>query len=346
MEPRTSPAHAALPAGELLVTGGAGFLGSHLVEHLLAAGRSVHVLDDLSSGSLDNLAGVHGHPRLRVTVGSAADPAVAAVAVRTAGAIFHLAGMVGVQRLCSEPLEVMRRNLHGTECMLAAAAAANVRILIASSSEVYGDGPVPFRESAPVRPGATDALRGGYACAKAMGEWLALAHGQQNGLHVVVARLFNAVGPRQSGAYGMVLPRFLLQAQAGLPITVFGDGTQTRCFGAADEIVAALAQLLATDRARGLVVNVGSEREIAVRALAELVRAACGGAAPIRHVPHDTVFPKGFVDPPRRVPCLQRLRELIGWVPSRPIEAIVAELAAAAQVGVDAALFAAARARS
>ncbi len=326
-----------LPAGELLVTGGAGFLGSHLVEHLLLQGRSVHVLDDLSSGSLDNLATARhavldrGRSQLRITVASAADPAAAAAACERASAVFHLAGMVGVQRLCSEPLEVMRRNLHSTEVMLQAAAAARRPILIASSSEVYGDGPVPFRESDPVRPGATETPRGGYACAKAMGEWLALAHRQQSGVEVVVARLFNAVGPRQSGAYGMVLPRFLLQAFAGEPITVFGDGTQTRCFGAATEIVAAMAQLLAEPAARGQVVNVGSDREIAVRRLAEIVRDACGGTARIRHVPHASVFPRGFVDPPRRVPCLLRLRQLLGWTPARPVEAIVGDLVAAQQ---------------
>jgi len=324
---------ARLPEGELVVTGGAGFIGSHLVEHLLAAGHPVHVLDDLSSGSLDNLGAVHGLPRLRVTVASCAEPAAAHAAVRSAGAVFHLAGMVGVQRLCSEPLEVMRANLRGTEVMLDAAAAARVPILIASSSEVYGDGPVPFRELDPVRPGSTASPRGGYACAKAMGEWLALAHGQQHGLHVVVARLFNVVGPRQSGAYGMVLPRFLHQALAGEPITVFGDGAQTRCFAAVDEVAAALAQLLGTAAARGRVVNVGSDREIAVGRLATIVRDAVGGGA-IRHVPLEEVFPRGFVDPPRRVPCLQRLRALLGWAPSRPVETIVAALVADARSGL------------
>ncbi|MGE3175188.1 MAG: NAD-dependent epimerase/dehydratase family protein [Planctomycetota bacterium] len=318
-----------LPPGELLVTGGAGFVGSHLVEHLLARGRAVHVLDDLSSGSLDNLAHLHGHRSLRVTVGSAADAAIAAAACADAAAVFHLAGMVGVQRLCQEPVEVMRRNLQSTEVMLGAAARVGVPILITSSSEVYGQGPVPFREGDPVRPGAIDGVRGGYACAKAMGEWLALAHHQQEGLPVVVARLFNAVGPRQTGAYGMVLPRFVQQALAGQPITVFGDGSQTRCFGAVDEIARALAELLAQPRAFGACVNVGSDRETSVLALARLVRAAAGGGSDVEHVTHESVFPRGFVDPPRRVPCLARLRDLLGWVPSRPLEAIVEDLVAA-----------------
>ncbi len=162
-----------------------------------------------------------------------------------------------------------------------------------------------------------------------MGEWLALAHSQQNGLPAVVVRLFNVVGPRQSGAYGMVLPRFLAQALAGEPLTVFGDGTQTRCFAAVDEVVLALAQLLGEPRARGLVVNVGSDREVAVATLAAVVQQATGGIAPVRQVPLTEVFPRGFVDPPRRVPCLERLLDLLGWVPDRPIEAIVADLAAA-----------------
>lgn len=328
--PRAStPADVRGHLGEVVVTGGAGFLGSHLVEQLLREGHWVHVLDDLSSGSFENLAVVCDHPRLRLTIGSAADPAIAQRVCNSASAVFHLAGMVGVQRLAAEPLVVMQGNLRCTEVMLEAAAAARLPILIASSSEVYGQGPVPFRECDPVRPGSTQNLRGGYACAKAMGEWLALAHNHQQGLPVTIARLFNVVGPRQNGAYGMVLPRFLQQARTGQPITVFGDGSQTRCFGGVREIARALAQLLATPAARGQCVNVGSDREITVLQLAEIVRAALGSRSPIVLVPHDRVFPKSFVDPHRRVPSLDRLRELIGWVPEQRIESIVEELAAA-----------------
>jgi len=324
---------AALPPGEILVTGGAGFLGSHLVDALLVAGRRVHVLDDLSSGSLQNLETWRDEPRLRVTIASAEDPAVAAAACAGAGCVFHLAGAVGVQRLAADPLAVMRRNLRCTEVMLEAASALRVPVLVASSSEVYGQGPVPFRESDPVRPGTPDGPRGGYACAKAMGEWLALGHARQHGLPAVVVRLFNAVGARQSPAYGMVLPRFVAQARAGAPITVFGDGTQTRCFAAAGEVVAALIALLGTDGARGQVINVGSDREITVRELAELVRRTAGSRSEIVHVPLSSAFPRGFVDPVRRVPCLDRLRRLIGWTPERPIEAIVADLLRTAVVG-------------
>jgi UDP-glucose 4-epimerase len=326
---------AALPRGEVLVTGGAGFLGSHLVDALLAAGRAVHVLDDLSSGSLRNLEAWRDERRLRVTIASAEDPAVAAAACAGAGCAFHLAGAVGVQRLAADPLAVMRRNLRCTEVMLEAASAVCVPILVASSSEVYGQGPVPFRESDPVRPGTPDGPRGGYACAKAMGEWLALGHARQRGLPAVVVRLFNAVGARQSPAYGMVLPRFVAQARAGAPITVFGDGTQTRCFAAAGEVVAALIALLGTDDAHGQVINVGSDREVTVRELAELVRRTSGSRSEIVHVPLSSAFPRGFIDPVRRVPCLDRLRRLIGWTPERPIETIVADLLGGAPVRME-----------
>lgn len=315
-----------LPVGEILVTGGLGFVGSHLVDALLAAGRSVHVLDDLSSGSPDNLRQWRSEPRLRISVASAEDPQVAAAACRSASCVFHLAGAVGVQLLMTDPLMVIRRNLRCTEVMLEAAAKTRIPILITSSSEVYGQGPVPFCESDPVLPGVPDELRGGYACAKAMGEWLALGYAKRQALPVVVVRLFNVVGARQSGAYGMVLPRFLLQATSGRPVTVFGDGTQTRCFAAATEVAQALIALLATRSAHGKIINVGSDREISMRALAELVCTKAASSSPIVLVPFAEMFPTGFVDPARRVPSLDRLRSVIGWVPERPIEAIVSDL--------------------
>jgi UDP-glucose 4-epimerase len=209
-------------------------------------------------------------------------------------------------------------------------------VLLASSSEVYGDGPVPFVESEAVRPGATEAARGGYACAKAMGEWLAFGHAAQDGLATVVARLFNTVGPRQSFESGMVLPRFVAQAVAGLPITVYGDGSQTRCFAHVRDVARALADLAGAAGIAGRVCNVGSDREVSVRTLAELVRGEVGGGS-IEFRSWQSVFPEGFVDPPRRVPSLARLREAIGWVPATPIEAIVRELVALARADVGAA---------
>ncbi len=333
--PDPDPSRRELPLlagpGRVAVTGGAGFIGSHLVEELLRRGHEVHVVDDLSTGDLANLQEVGGHRALRVTIASVADPAVAAAACAGADAVFHLAGVVGVQRLADDPLAVMQCNLHCTERVLAAAAAARVPVLLTSSSEVYGDGRVPFDECDPVRPGATDGLRGGYACAKAMGEWLAFAHAADSGARVVVARLFNTVGPRQRGDVGMVLPRFVAAAVRGEPIVVYGDGAQTRCFAHVREVARALADLALAAGAAGRVFNVGSDDETPVLALAELVRARAGTASTIRRVPFGDVFPVGFVDPVRRVPSLRRLRAAIGWAPAMPLQAIVDELVATAR---------------
>ncbi|MBL8747930.1 MAG: NAD-dependent epimerase/dehydratase family protein [Planctomycetes bacterium] len=334
--PLPSPELPPLLAGSArtVVTGGAGFIGSHLAAELLRRGHCVHVVDDLSTGALDNLGEIAGHPRFSFTVGSAADPATARAMCRDADMVFHLAGVVGVRRLADEPLDVMQRNLRCCEVTLDAAAAARVPVLLTSSSEVYGDGPVPFREGDPVRPGATEGLRGGYACAKAMAEWLAFGHAAQSGLAVVVARLFNTVGPRQSGDHGMVLPRFVRQAVANDAITVYGSGAQTRCFAHVGEVARALVDLAVAPGVRGSVVNVGSGAETTVRDLAHLVKAVAGSGSHVVHVPFDAVFPAGFVDPPRRLPSLERLRRAIGWVPAKPVAAIVAELVALERRGV------------
>lgn len=313
-------------AVQAVVTGGAGFIGSHLVEELLRRGYRVNVVDDLSTGSVANLDAVHGRADLDVTIGSVADRALADRVVAAADVVFHLAGVVGVQRLAHEPLAVLQGNLHATETVLAAAAVVGAPVLLASSSEVYGDGPVPFRERDPVRPGATEGLRGGYACAKALGEWLAMAHAEQTGLPVLVARLFNTVGPRQTGDHGMVLPRFVQQAVRGEDLTVYGGGRQTRCFAHVRDVARALADLSASRSVPGRVVNVGSDREVEVLRLAELVRERVGSRSLLRHLPLTEVFPQGFVDPPRRLPDLERLRVANGWLPATPIEAIVDEL--------------------
>lgn len=312
--------------GRAVVTGGAGFIGSHLCGELLRRGFEVHAVDDLSTGRRANLDSLLAESRLRLTVASVADPGVAAAICGGADVVFHLAGVVGVRRLASEPLVVMQSNLSSTQSLLAAAAAVGVPVLLASSSEVYGDGPVPFRERDPVRPGSTEGLRGGYACAKAMGEWLALGHADGSGLPVVIARLFNTVGPRQSGDHGMVLPRFVAQALRGEPLTVYGDGAQTRCFAHVGDVVRALVDLVGAHGAAGRVFNVGSDRETTVLALAQLVRERARSRSPIDHVPFGAVFPPGFVDPPRRVPALERLRSTIGWAPSTPLSSIVDEL--------------------
>lgn len=326
-------AHSSLRPLRAVVTGGAGFIGSHLVEELLGRGCAVHVVDDLSTGRREHLAAVAAGAPLRLTVASIADPDVADRCCADADVVFHLAGVVGVQRLAEEPLEVVQQNLRCNEAVLAAAARHGVPLLLASSSEVYGDGPVPFREQDPVRPGVTEGYRGGYACAKAMSEWLAFGHAARSGLPVAVARLFNTVGPRQSGQHGMVLPRFVAQALRGEPITVYGSGEQTRCFAHVREVARALADLAEARGAAGRVFNVGSDLEVTVADLAATVRELAGSAVPIVRVPLASVFPAGFADPPRRRPCLRRLRAAIGWAPSLPLDGIVRELLALGRAG-------------
>lgn len=316
----------------VLVTGGAGFVGSHVVEELLRRGHRVHVVDDLSTGRLANLAAVAAHPALRVTLASIAEPCFADRVCADADVVFHLAGVVGVRRLADDPLGVMQANQRSAEHVFAAAAAAGAGVLFSSSSEVYGRGRVPFCEEDPVQPGVPEGPRGSYACAKAYAEWLAFGHAGRTGLPVVVARLFNTVGPRQVGDHGMVLPRFVAQAVRGEPLTVYGDGSQTRCFAHVAEVARALVELAEAPKASGRVVNVGSDAEVSVRALADLVRARAGSRSPIAAMPLADVFPRGFDELPRRVPSLHRLRAMIGWAPARPLATIVDELLADAAV--------------
>lgn len=317
--------------GLAVVTGGAGFIGSHLVELLLESDFSVHVLDDLSTGSLANLAAVEGHPKLTVTIASAADAKVAERVCRAADVVFHLAGVVGVRRLAEEPLAVMQANLHSTQTILNACAQSDTPVLVTSSSEVYGDGPVPFVEGTPVQPGSTEGLRGGYACAKAMGEWLASAHAEQTGLRVIIARLFNTVGPRQTGDHGMVLPRFVQQALRGEPMTVYGGGKQTRCFAHVRDVARALLDLATSTTVPSRVVNVGSNVEMSVGELARMVRDAALSQSSLCNVPFGDVFPDGFVDPSRRVPSLDRLLQANGWLPKTSLASIVDELVSLAR---------------
>ncbi len=308
---------------KILVTGGAGFIGSWLTELLRSRGDLVVVLDDLSTGSIQNLESMRGDAGFAFVRGSTTDPDAVASACAGVDAVFHLAGAAGVRLLAEQPAFAMGANLHGTAVVLTEAARRGVPVLLASSSEVYGSGVAqngarfePFREDDALQPGSTKSLRGGYACAKAMGEWLALAHAQESDLAVVVARLFNTVGPRQSGQHGMVLPRFAAQALRGDPLTVYGDGAQTRCFAHVRDVAAALADLLLDGNAFGETVNVGADREVSVAALAELVRTAASSRSPVAFTPFDEVFPSGFEDVSRRVPNLTLARRLLGRDPA------------------------------
>jgi UDP-glucose 4-epimerase len=307
-----------------LVTGGAGFIGSHLVERLLARGDRVVVLDDLSTGRLANLAAVAGHPDLEVVIGSVEDRTLVARAARGVDRIHHLAARVGVELVVGEPVASIRTIVDGTQAVLEAARVDRIPVVLASSSEVYGDSaPVPLRESVPVVPGRTDEPRGGYACAKALSEWFGFAFMAEHGVPVSVARLFNTVGPRQTGRYGMVLPRFCEQARRGAPMTVHGDGAQTRCFAHVADVVDALIALGEQERAVGRVVNVGSDTETSILELAVLVRDLADSRSPIECRPMAELAPARVRDTRRRVPDLALLRALVGTVPATPLARIV-----------------------
>ena len=318
----------------VLVTGGAGFIGSHLAERLLGEGHRVQVLDDLSTGTMANIAHLLPHPDFESRIDSVTDETAVRDLVGWADLVCHLAAVVGVQLVARHPVRAIETNVRGTELVLRVAADTGCQVLVASSSEVYGAGPVPFREDDPVALGATSRPRGGYACSKAMGEWLALAQHRERDLAVVVARVFNTVGPRQSGRYGMVLPRFALQALRGEPLTVYGDGRQTRCFAHVRDVVESLCALIRSPSANGRVFNVGSDWEVSVRELAELVRDRAGSPSRIAEIPYGQVFPRGFVDLPRRVPDLTRLEATIGTRPRTRLETIVDDVVAGARLAL------------
>jgi UDP-glucose 4-epimerase len=314
----------------VLVTGGAGFIGSHLAEALLAARHEVFVLDDLSTGSIDNISHLKGRPGFHYTIDSVFNDHLVAEMLDRADVIFHLAAAVGVKLIVQEPVRTIETNVHGTEVILRHAAKKRKLVFIASTSEVYGkSAAVPFREDADLVMGATTRHRWAYACSKALDEFLALAYWKEKRLPVIVVRFFNTVGPRQTGQYGMVVPTFVRQALAGEPITVFGDGTQTRSFTYVGDVVGALLALMVEPRAIGEVFNVGNPEEVSIRRLAEQIGAETGSRSPIVTIPYDQAYEAGFEDMPRRVPDLAKIHELIGYVPkvglADIIKAVVAD---------------------
>jgi UDP-glucose 4-epimerase len=312
-----------------LITGGAGFIGSHLAEHLLDQGQEVHVVDDLSTGSIENLDGLRGHPGFGHTIADVREEPLLAELVDRADVVYHLAAAVGVRLIVENPVRTIETNIGCTEVLLRLANKKRKKVIIASTSEVYGkNDAVPFLEDHDLVMGATSKARWSYACSKAIDEFLALAYYKARGLPVVVARLFNTVGPRQTGRYGMVLPTFALQALQGKPITVYGDGTQSRCFSYVSEVVTALAALAQCDAALGQVVNVGSQQEISIAALAELVKEVAGASSKIVLVPYDQAYEEGFEDMQRRVPDVSKLRGLVGFSPQMGIREIVESVVA------------------
>lgn len=317
---------------QVLITGGAGFIGSHLTERLLVEGASVRVLDDLSTGSLDNLERVRPDPRLRIQVGSAMDRALVTDCMQGVDLVVHLAAAVGVRLVVEQPVHTIRTNLGATQCVLDAAAEQGCKLLLASSSEVYGKSrALPFREDGDLTLGPTHRSRWNYACSKAMDEWMAFAQVRERNSKVIIARFFNTVGPRQTGRYGMVLPNFVRQALAGEPITVFGDGSQTRCFAHVDDIVECIWRLLLEPAAENEVFNVGNDDEYKILNVAKLVKAAAQSSSKIRFVPYEQAYGEGFEDMPRRVPALDKLQRTVGFRPSRGLQSIVQELLAEAQ---------------
>jgi len=299
-----------------LITGGAGFIGSHLADRLMAEGHTVFVLDDLSTGSFENIAHLKGRPGFHYTIDSVINERVLAELVDQCDIVYHLAAAVGVRLIVEAPVRTIETNVHGTEVVLKQAAKKGKMVLIASTSEVYGKSTdVPFREDGDLALGATSRHRWAYACSKALDEFLALAYWKEKKLPVVIVRLFNTVGPRQTGRYGMVVPTFVQQALAGDPITVFGDGSQTRCFTYVSDVVSALVSLPGKPEAVGAVFNVGNTQEVTILHLAERVRALAGSSSPIVNVPYDEAYEEGFEDMPRRVPDIGRIAALIGYQP-------------------------------
>jgi UDP-glucose 4-epimerase len=307
-----------------LITGGAGFIGSHLSEALLGRGDEVFILDDLSTGSVENIRHLKSDPRFHYVFDSITNKHLLAELVDEADMVFHLAAAVGVRLIVESPVRTIETNVHGTQFVLDAASKKKKLVFYASTSEVYGKSDkVPFHEEADLVLGPTSKGRWSYAASKALDEFLALSYWKERKQPVVIARLFNTVGPRQTGRYGMVLPNFARQALAGEPITVYGDGHQSRCFCHVRDTVEAILRLVAAPSAIGEVVNVGNTHEISIEDLALLVKQRAGSDSPITHVPYDQAYEPGFEDMPRRVPCLEKLQKVTGFAPAIPLSDIV-----------------------
>ena len=305
----------------VLITGGAGFVGSHLSEALLERGDEVFILDDLSTGAIENVVHLKTNPRFHYTIDTVANEPVLAELIDRCDIVVHLAAAVGVKLIVEQPVHTIETNVHGTEVVLKHANKKKKLVVIASTSEVYGKSEdVPFREDSDLVLGPTPKHRWAYACSKAIDEFLALAYWKERRLPVIVVRLFNTVGPRQTGQYGMVIPNFVRQALAGQPITVFGDGTQSRSFTYVGDVVKAMVALIDEPRAIGQVFNIGNGHEITIGDLAVKVKTMTGSNSEIVNVPYEKAYEAGFEDMPRRVPDITRLQSLVGYAPTVELE--------------------------
>ena len=308
----------------VLITGGAGFIGSHLADAYLGRGDEVFVLDDLSTGSIDNIRHLRDRRGVHYTIESVHHAPTVAELVDQCDVVFHLAAAVGVKLIVESPVRTIETNVHGAEVVLAAANKKKKKVLVASTSEVYGlSEDVPFREDGNLVLGATNKGRWSYACSKAIDEFLALAYWRERKLPTILVRLFNTVGPRQTGQYGMVVPTFVKQALTDRPITIHGDGEQSRCFTDVSDVVAALVGLMDHPGAVGEVYNVGSTEEVTIRRLADRVLKLTGSSSEIVHIPYEQAYGDGFEDMPRRVPDISKIHSLIGYKPRKSLDQIL-----------------------
>jgi UDP-glucose 4-epimerase len=308
----------------VLITGGAGFIGSHLAERFLKAGDRVSVIDDLSTGSFDNIAHLKSSSRFTYTIDTVFNRSLICELVDCCDIVYHLAAAVGVRLVVDNPVRTIETNVYGTEVVLGAVAKKKRRIVLASSSEVYGKSTnVPFREDADLVIGPTTINRWGYACSKALDEFLGLAYWREKSVPVTVVRLFNTVGPRQTGQYGMVLPTFVRQALLGEPITVYGSGDQTRCFAYVGDVIEVLTRIAQSDNVAGEVLNIGNDEEVSISSLASMVKSTTHSASQICRVPYETAYGRGFEDMPRRVPSLDKIQRLLDYRPTTPAQTIV-----------------------
>ncbi|HUF03755.1 MAG TPA: GDP-mannose 4,6-dehydratase [Aridibacter sp.] len=307
-----------------LITGGAGFVGSHLADRLIEEGHHITVIDDLSTGRYQNVAHLEGHERFRLIIDTVLDTSLMEELIRESDRVFHMASAVGVKLIMERPVRTIETIFKGTDVVLDFCSRYRKRVLIPSTSEVYGKGiSVPFHEDDDLLTGATNKHRWAYACAKTLDEFLALAHWKETRLPVAVVRLFNTVGPRQTGQYGMVVPRFVKAAMDNEPITVHGDGSQSRCFGHVADIIDGLVKTLENPDCFGEVINIGNSEETTIKALAEKAIEMTGSSSEIKFIPYKEVYGEGFEDMQRRVPSLEKAARLIGYKPTRTLDDII-----------------------
>ena len=313
---------------KILITGGAGFVGSHLADKLIGEGHHITVIDDLSTGRYSNIAHLEDTPNFRLIIDTVLNEKLMEELIRETDRVYHMASAVGVKLIMERPVRTIETIFRGTDVVLGFCSRYRKRVLIPSTSEVYGKGAsVPFKEDDDLLTGATDKHRWAYACAKTLDEFLALAHYKETRLPVVVVRLFNTVGPRQTGQYGMVVPRFVHSAIKNEPIHVHGDGTQSRCFGHVHDVVEGLAKLLDDPNCFGQVINLGNDEEISIKQLADKAIAMTGSSSEIQYIPYDEAYGEGFEDMRRRVPSLEKAKRLIGYQPTRRLEDIINDVA-------------------